>query len=550
MKIQCLPRKWFEIIKGTEKTLCRAVIMAAALLAGCISGNGTGDTTDANVEAENIAKTVASWLEPYKSSLGIKTERDGDSIYVRGRFGVLPSVFNMLDIVFLIHVEEREVVCFAYLPTTVSEGRRRAMAEFIFRGEWEYGISTASMVMEEGGRVRCQAWSPFESFAHQPRETQWRLMGAIVDKLWSFSEGVAAVSLGVDPAAAASGVKRIAAFEGLDEAAHLEKAADADTKAIIERCFEKDSGITSEESSDEWLNKLSGKGGDVSVGTIMSRFEEVVRDIGGRYDLLPYALIVQEGVVWNVCKVPEECPEEMRGEVAALLMKINEGLKYAQFGMDFDTGKIWSHYAVPVSVIPEWDERPPGNLYGAFIKMKTIQSVAENSEALHSAFGKAVMDKRNYKENAEFVKKFLDDNDWHYEMTEHDTCMVFAGGVGGFKGLYNSFRFLMFVGEDEVQNYATFPVHTKDKLPQVAEFIARANHGLKYGAFEMDYGDGEVRFHLAFPMTAVRADSLLLPTLLALPPKMLDQYAKGFMDVLMDIKTPADAVKDCEEDRR
>ena len=46
----------------------------------------------------------------------------------------------------------------------------------------------------------------------------------------------------------------------------------------------------------------------------------------------------------------------------------------------------------------------------------------------------------------------------------------------------------------------------------------------------------------------VRADRLLLPTLLALPPKMLDQYSKGFTEVLMDLKTPEDAIKDCEGD--
>jgi hypothetical protein len=152
----------------------------------------------------------------------------------------------------------------------------------------------------------------------------------------------------------------------------------------------------------------------------------------------------------------------------------------------------------------------------------------------------------SYKENAEFVKKLLDDDDWHYEMGDHGRVVTFTGGVGGFKGLYGSFRFFMFVGDDEVQNYAILPASAKDKLPQMAEFNTRANYGLKYGAFEMDYSDGEVRFHLTFPMTAIRADRMLMPMLLALPPKMLDQYSKGFTEVLMDLKTPEEAVRDCE----
>jgi hypothetical protein len=47
-------------------------------------------------------------------------------------------------------------------------------------------------------------------------------------------------------------------------------------------------------------------------------------------------------------------------------------------------------------------------------------------------------------------------------------------------------------------------------------------------------------------MTAIRADRMLMPMLLALPPKMLDQYSKGFTEVLMDLKTPEEAVRDCE----
>lgn len=157
------------------------------------------------------------------------------------------------------------------------------------------------------------------------------------------------------------------------------------------------------------------------------------------------------------------------------------------------------------------------------------------------------IDMSNYKENAEFVKKFLDDDDWHCEMHDTGTAAVFTGGIGGFKGLYNSFRFMLVVGDSEVQNYTEFPASAKEKRTQIAEFITRANYGLKYGAFEMDYNEGDVRFHLTMPMSAVRADKMILPTLLIAPPRMLDQYSKGFSEVLMGLKTPEEAIKGCEE---
>lgn len=152
----------------------------------------------------------------------------------------------------------------------------------------------------------------------------------------------------------------------------------------------------------------------------------------------------------------------------------------------------------------------------------------------------------SYKENAEFVKKFFDEDDWHYEMRDAETAVVFTGGIGGFKGLYNSFRYLLIVGDDEVQNYTQYPASAKEKLPEVAEFITRANYGLKYGAFEMDWNDGEVRFHLTTPMAAILADRNNIPMITALPSQMLDRYSKGFTEVLMGLKTPEEAIKDCE----
>ena len=71
-------RKLYDMATATEKTLCRTLVLSAALMAGCISGNGTGDTTDANVEAENIAKTPFTGIVLYS---GNKTLRIGNGFY-------------------------------------------------------------------------------------------------------------------------------------------------------------------------------------------------------------------------------------------------------------------------------------------------------------------------------------------------------------------------------------------------------------------------------------------------------------------------------------
>ena len=171
-------------------------------------------------------------------------------------------------------------------------------------------------------------------------------------------------------------------------------------------------------------------------------------------------------------------------------------------------------------------------------------------EGTKSAKPKKGSSRGRYRENAALVKRYLDANDWHYEMKEHPEAgtVTFRGGVGGFEGAYASFRFVLLVNDSLVQNYAMLPSSFKGRVPQVVEFITRANYGMKLGSFEFDYDDLDVRFHLTFPIEAVRADADQLAVLLHIPPRMLDKYAKGFTWILQGTRTPAEAVRACEDD--
>ena len=48
---------------------------------------------------------------------------------------------------------------------------------------------------------------------------------------------------------------------------------------------------------------------------------------------------------------------------------------------------------------------------------------------------------------------------------------------------------------EEFLFYAVAPIKTPDEVrPAVSEYVTRANYGLRIGNFELDYGDGEVRY--------------------------------------------------------
>lgn len=517
-------RGWHGMAAANIKLLCCALVLSASLFSRNAWGSGSGDAVSAHAEATNIANIVSSWLEPYQGRSGAKTEYEDEAIYLRRVFGVLPSVFSTFGITVAIYTKDREVSFIGYLPTIVPEERRRAMVEFIFRGEWEYGLSTASMILDADGRVRCQAWLPFESFTLQPKESKWRLMQAVVDKLWSFSEGTARVALGEDPVKAAANIRRMTAFERLDNAAELEKSADADAQIVLSRCFDKDVEIKVGDTGNKWLDQLAGCGEGVRIGIIHGHFEDVIRDMGGRYDVLPYSLVVREGVVWNICNFPEECPDGIVGEVACTVMKMNENLKYSLFSVDFNTGKIWCHYALPVSVIPAEDERSTRNLYGALLKIIPVRGVAQNSEALHSAMtkasprtdegdGSALSSSDTLSQQAGTVATWLLSHlkDTKWEMATNGVGRIGVSGLvrGGSPNAADcSFGFeLDDVGGVIVCRGALSKAVPEAKLAEVEKLLFRCNSwgGISIGAMALGK-DRRVQCRASFPLHALRTD--------------------------------------------
>ena len=87
---------------------------------------------------------------------------------------------------------------------------------------------------------------------------------------------------------------------------------------------------------------------------------------------------------------------------------------------------------------------------------------------------------------------YMEEEDWKYEILEGETIIRFH-----FKG--RAGRLLCYGEVDEEKCWLIFysylPVNAPpEKLTQVAEFVARANRGMRIGNFELDYDDGEIRY--------------------------------------------------------
>jgi hypothetical protein len=119
----------------------------------------------------------------------------------------------------------------------------------------------------------------------------------------------------------------------------------------------------------------------------------------------------------------------------------------------------------------------------------------------------------------------------------------------GFSGKNGDFRCYAVVRVDleEFLFYVVAPVRVPDAVrPAVAEFITRANYGMRIGNFELDYSDGEVRFKSSFNfenevLTEETIRNTLYPAV-----HTIDRYLPGLLRVSFGGATPVEAIEEIE----
>ena len=153
------------------------------------------------------------------------------------------------------------------------------------------------------------------------------------------------------------------------------------------------------------------------------------------------------------------------------------------------------------------------------------------------------------KEISNRFEAFFKEDDWKYETINlEDGNRAFTGAIGGLDGAYSSVKFFVFPKDGSVQAIAMVPASAKNVLPAMAEFLHRANYGLNFGKFELDFSDGEIRFQMSYPEEAFAGPnaSERFKTFLYGPACMINKYSKGIAAVLLGLATPEQAVKMCE----
>lgn len=159
------------------------------------------------------------------------------------------------------------------------------------------------------------------------------------------------------------------------------------------------------------------------------------------------------------------------------------------------------------------------------------------------------MRKKEYStELANVVKECLDKDKWHYSFNEGSG--VFEFGLRT-KSKIQKINYLVDVDDDEIIVYGFCPIGADradpEMMAQMAEFLCRANYGLRNGCFEFDFRDGEVRFRSFIDCEGVVPTIEVIKNSIYWTSAMFKHYAPGITDIIFAGSSAKKAIDKCEK---
>jgi hypothetical protein len=156
-------------------------------------------------------------------------------------------------------------------------------------------------------------------------------------------------------------------------------------------------------------------------------------------------------------------------------------------------------------------------------------------------------DNRNGLQAFELLSSFLDQDEWFPRRIDgkYAYSMSYSGKNGDLR-CYAIIR----VDLEEFLFYAVAPVKVPemDRLA-VAEFLTRANYGLRIGNFELDYSDGEVRYKSSIDFEGQNLTSDFIRNAIYPAVHTMDRYLPGLLRVSFGGATPHEAIEEVEGDK-
>ena len=157
---------------------------------------------------------------------------------------------------------------------------------------------------------------------------------------------------------------------------------------------------------------------------------------------------------------------------------------------------------------------------------------------------------QNYSKNvAAGIRNFLIIDEWKFSFDEDKGIFRFGLNIDG---KLKNIDYLVRIHKNAYTVYAISPLRadseSKLSIAAMAEFICRANYGLRNGNFELDCNDGEIRYKIYVNCSEVMPSREIVRTSILIPAMMFERYSPGILDLIFTDAQPIDAIKKCEGD--
>jgi len=144
----------------------------------------------------------------------------------------------------------------------------------------------------------------------------------------------------------------------------------------------------------------------------------------------------------------------------------------------------------------------------------------------------------------EMLGRFLQDDEWYPQPLEG--TYTYRVGYAGSSGQVTCFAQIV-PDMEQLVFYVLCPVKAGEAVRlSVAEYITRANYGLRIGNFEMDFRDGEVRYKSSIDFEGQDLTPQLIRNAVYPAVQTMDHYLGGLLNVMYGGASPAEAIAEIE----
>lgn len=120
------------------------------------------------------------------------------------------------------------------------------------------------------------------------------------------------------------------------------------------------------------------------------------------------------------------------------------------------------------------------------------------------------------------------------------------------KGAFKTLTVVIVLDDRSVQTFVYYPVFAKGHETDMAEFLVRTNYNLRFGDLNMDYEDGELRYHFSQSLAMFESEKFQewFAHQFYLPIGIANHFSYGINAVISNTMSAEQAFQHCFDENK